>query len=238
MTLKPVVAVTRFLSLIVVAVPLLAWLPATPDSPFGQWTLEQAVQILNDSPWATKETFTEVVGGIGSGVEGEKELYKTYYVRLLSARPIREAFARIRQLELGYDTLSPARRRDVDRELSAGLKLDVSRWIIVAVAFRSNTPQDQAGIERFFQNQTVETMRNRAFLSTESMPRVELAAYYPPREATVGAKFVFPRIQNGIPVVDSADKQLVFEFDTPGPGAQLRARFSIGDMIINGELVL
>lgn len=216
----------------------LAWLSAAPDKPYRDWTLNEAVRILNDSPWATKETFTHVIGGIGSGVQGEKELYNTYYVRLLSARPIREAFARIRQLQLHYDTLSEGRRKAIDRQIAAGLKLDVRHWIVVAVAYRSNNPQDQAGVERFFQDQTTETMRNRAFLSGDRLSRVELIAYYPPKEGTVGAKFVFPRFQKGIPIVKPADNQLVFEFDTPDSGPQLRARFSIAEMIIDGELVL
>lgn len=228
----------RSFILTLTALLLSAWLPAAPDKPFRKWSLSETVQILNDSPWASKETFTQVIGGIGSGVQGEKEIYKTYYVRILSARPIREAFARIRQLQLDYDNLSPERRKAIDRQITSGVELDVRQWIVIAVAYRSNNPQDQAGVDRFFQEQTTQTMRNRAFLSGEQLPRVELSAYYRPKEATVGAKFVFPRVQDGISVVDPADKQLVFEFDSPGPGPQLRARFSITDMIVDGDLEL
>jgi hypothetical protein len=230
--------VKRSFILVFTVLLALGWLSAAPDKPYCKWTLDEAVRVLNDSPWATKETFTHVVGGIGSGVQGEKELYNTYYVRLLSAKPIREAFARIRQLQLHYDTLTEGRKKAVDRQIAAGLKLDVRHWIVVAVAYRSNNPQDQAGVDRFFQDQTTETMRNRAFLSSERLSRVELFAYYPPKEGTVGAKFVFPRVSRGVPVVKPADKQFVFEFDTPGSGPQLRARFSITEMIVDGELVL
>ena len=59
------------------------------EQPYLKWTLEEAVEILNQSPWARQETFTRVIGGIGSGLHGEKEIYSTFFVRLLSARPVR-----------------------------------------------------------------------------------------------------------------------------------------------------
>ena len=53
--------------------------------------------MLNESPWATQTTFTEVVGGVGSGVRGEKEIFSTFYTRLLSSLPVRRAFVRVEQ---------------------------------------------------------------------------------------------------------------------------------------------
>src|SRR5262245_2057413 len=58
------------------------------QKPFRRWTLEEAVEILTDSPWARQETFTRVIGGVGSGVLGEKEIYNTFYLRFLSALPV------------------------------------------------------------------------------------------------------------------------------------------------------
>lgn len=209
---------------------------AVPDEDYRHWTREQAVWILSDSPWMSRETSTRVVGGIGSGIQGEKEIYNTYFVRFLSALPIRQAFARIQQLQLGFDQLDEARKNELDKQFQGILNLDVEKWIVVAVAFRSNNPREQARVERFFEGETMETMKTRAFLSTEQFPRVEMIAFFPPKEPTVGAKFVFPRFVGGTPIVKSDDKEIVFEFDTPGTGRELRARFAIADMIVNGEL--
>ena len=63
------------------AVAATSW---TPGIPFQEWSLDRAVKVLNDSPWARHETFTRVIRGVGSGISGEKEIYNTFYVRFLS----------------------------------------------------------------------------------------------------------------------------------------------------------
>src|SRR4030067_3720396 len=94
---------------------LLALRSALPaDEAVPNWPMAKAVEILNSSPWARHETFTRVIGGVGSGVSGEKEIYNTFYVRFLSARPIREAYARIQQIQLGYDTMTSDNRSQFD----------------------------------------------------------------------------------------------------------------------------
>ena len=101
--------------------------------PYTTWTLEEAVEVLNQSPWARQETFTRVIGGIGSGILGEKEIYSTFFVRFLSARPVRQAYARVKQIKAGYDQMDRAAKRKFDAALNPGLKMDVSNWIVVAV---------------------------------------------------------------------------------------------------------
>ncbi len=139
---------------------LLAFLAGTPPSwitqeHFSKWPLNRAVQLLNVSPWAKHETFTQVISGVGSGISGEKEIYNTYYVRFLSARPIREAYARIQQIQHGYDKMSPERKRQFEEAQLPNLDLDVSRWIVVSVGFRSNDPNEESSVRRFFQSETV-----------------------------------------------------------------------------------
>jgi hypothetical protein len=202
------------------------------------WSLEEAVLMLNNSPWARRETYTRVVGGIGSGVFGEKEIYNTFFIRLLSARPIREAYARVRQIQDGYDLLPEEEKKRFDASIQPGLELDVSRWIVIAVSFRSNDPNAERNVRQFLETQNSDTMRNRVSLSTARFPQLHPTAYFPPRGDGIGAKFIFPREVNGIPVVTSADRQMRFELDIAGMQNGLNVRFSIPDMVLKGELVL
>ena len=65
-----------------------------------------------------------------------------------------------------------------------------------------------------------------------------MAAYFPPREESVGAKFVFSRTVNGVPVVSRASQTIAFELmEVPGASPSLRASFMIKDMTLNGEVV-
>jgi hypothetical protein len=222
---------------------LLALMAGTPPSwitqeHFSKWPLNRAVQILNVSPWAKHETYTRVISGVGSGISGEKEIYNTYYVRFLSARPIREAYARIQQIQHGYDKMSSERRRQFEEAQSPNLDLNVSRWIVVSVSFRSNDPNEESSVRRFFQSETVETLKTKAFLSTTSCPQVELSAYFPQREESVGAKFVFPREVNGAPVLTKESPSITLELlDVPGTNARLRATFEVKPMIIGDQLI-
>jgi len=179
-----------------------------------------------------------VIGGIGSGIQGEKEIYNTFFVRFLSAAPIRQAYARVKQIHVGYDELSESERGKVDEEINLGLDLDVSDWIIVAVTFRSNNLDQQSRVDQFFQSNTVETLRNRVFLSTDSFPKLYPTAYYPPKEESVGAKFVFPRTVDSIPAITADDEMVVFELDVIGMEPDLRTIFSVQEMMIEGVLVI
>jgi hypothetical protein len=234
-----------------------------PAQPFLEWSLDEAAQVLNNSPWTRTQTFTQVVGGIGSGVSGEKEIYSTFYVRFLSARPIREAYTRIQLILHGYDQLPQDGRSWFTELIDSRLDLDFQDWIVVAVAFRSNEPNEESVVRKFFASQTTGTLKNKAFLATETFTQVQMSAYFPPREESVGARFVFPRKIDGVPVAADDQNEIAFEITgvpavrTAGEGGQgrrrgryrrsrdeeseenkgiLRATFLLSEMVLDGEL--
>ncbi len=209
-----------------------------PDRPFHKWTREETLGILTNSPWAKQETYTQVIGGIGSGLSGTKEIYSTFFVRFLSARPVREAFARAAQIQANYDGLGKDDKKRFDSSLESGLKTDFHRWIVVALGFRSNDPSVELRVKQFLEAQSTETMRSRAYLTTTHFHQLELVAYYPPLEDVVGAKFVFPRKIAGLPVIFPEDDVLTFELAVPGFDHDLRVRFDVAGMLINDEPVL
>jgi hypothetical protein len=227
-----------FCAISVLSATLLPAPQQVTDKPFRKWTLEEALGVLTNSPWAKQETYTRVVAGIGSGISGEKEIYNTFFVRFLSARPIREAYARVIQIQSSYDRLNREDKKKLDADLESGLHADFNRWIVVTLGFRSNDPNVEMQVKQFLQVQTTETMKSRAFISTTHISRLDLAAYYPPREDIVGAKFVFPRKIGGIPVVFAEDKMLIFELTVPGFERDLRVRFDVEGMQLRGEPVL
>ena len=194
---------------------------------------------MNESPWAKKETFTQIVGGQGSGRSGEKEIYNTFYVRFLSARPIREAYARIQQIYYGYDDMGEPEKAQFEKDQRPNIEMGGSNWIVVSVAFRSNDPNEESDVRRWFQSETVRTLKTKAFLSTPTCSQVEVSAYFPPREESVGAKFVFPRIVDGIPIVTEDCDKITFELlDVPGANPNLQATFPVKSMMVDGEIII
>jgi hypothetical protein len=221
----------------------LAFMAGSPESwvaheSFNKWSLDKAVQLLTTSPWARQETFTRVISGVGSGVSGEKEIYNRFYVRLLSARPIREAYARIQQIQHGYDRMPAEEKEQFAKAQTPNLDWDASQWIVVSIGFRSNDPNEESDVRRFFQSETVKTLKNKVFLSTASSPQVELSAYVPQREESVGSKFVFPREINGVPVVTRECTGITLELlNVTADIPRLRTTFAVKPMIIDGQLI-
>jgi hypothetical protein len=209
-----------------------------PQKEFDQWSADEAVSVLNKSPWARQMTFTRVVGGIGSGVFGEKEIYSTFFVRFLSARPIRQALVRLQQIQQGYDRMDTAARREFDGLAGRLLDPELGQWIVLTVNFRSNDPDTERNVKQFFQSQSFETIKNRVHLSTVRFPQLEISAYYPPQGDSIGAKFVFPRQVDSVPVLNDGDKTVTFQLDPGGMDADLVVDFSLAPMKIDGELVL
>jgi hypothetical protein len=230
---RPVRSTIRFLGLFALTIGAFAFQETTGKSP-----LANAIQTLNSSPWARQETFTRVVSGYGSGESGEKEIFNTFYVRFFSAPPIRQALLRIQQIQYGYDGWAAEEKRRFDESVAADLLSGFGDWIVVTVGFRSNDPNEESNVRRFFERQNTETLNNKAFLSTEQFSQVRIHTYFAPRDEGIGAKFVFPRQYQGTPLVSKTSKTVSFELlDVPTASPRLRARFAVKDMTINGQVV-
>ena len=224
--------------LLVPVLLLLAFPFSFLEKPFTGWSLDEAVAVLNDSPWARQTTFTEVVEGIGSGVRGEKEIFNTFYTRILSSLPIRQAFVRVEQHAHDYDSLSTSEKARVDELSAPGLELDFEDWIVLAVSFRSNDPDDEREVNRYLEVSTTDSLKNLAFLSTSRVSQVRLRGYIPPQGDGVGAKFVFPRAVDGRPVVADDTETLVFELEIPEAEPILSVTFVVRELKWGGELML
>ena len=55
---------------------------------------------------------------------------------------------RIQQIQYGYDGLEPADKLRFD-EYAADLLPEFDEWIVVAVSFRSNDPNEESDVRRF-----------------------------------------------------------------------------------------
>ena len=134
--------------------------------------------------------------------------------------------------------MNPEEKQRFKEAQSANLDLDVSRWIVVSVSFRSNDPNEESSVRRFFQSETVKTLKTKAFLSTPTCPQVEISAYFPQSEESVGAKFVFPREIDGLPVITRDCSSVTLELlNVPGAGSGLHATFKVEPMIVDDRLI-
>ncbi|MCZ6751378.1 MAG: hypothetical protein O7E51_06055 [Acidobacteria bacterium] len=185
---------------------------------------------MNESPWARQQTVTRVVGGFGSGVFGEKEIFNRYFVRIVSAQPVRNAYLAIRenlrkQVLRESDETQDSQQRDV-------LALLPGDYLVLVVTFRSNDPTLEREFLSLLGAQTTGTLRTKAYLSTRRFPQLEIEAYFPPLEEAVGAKFVFPKRVDGQAIFEPDEESFIFEVDFPDDAPDLWVTFPVTEAVL------
>lgn len=215
---------TVFIALIMLAVCGVAW---GQQKPWSEWDKAAVDKMLNSSPWGQtqNETFAaELTAAIG--LPDVQKRYYNYRIRLFSARPIREAFAR--QLMLANPRIQAS-------QLENFVIGDYSEIIVVAVTIDGEDRRLTGPLMQDLAGATASTLKNKAYLERKDGARVFLEDYAPPGADGTGAKFVFPRMVNGKPFVAEGDEFLRFFADI-GRGADMKWRFKLSDMMLNGKL--
>jgi hypothetical protein len=152
-----------------------------------------------------------------------------YHVRLLSARPVRQAFMRVIEL---------AEKRP-DQQLLEDLRVFVRRdfadFIVVAVAFDSTDGRYSGPALQAFSSATVGTLKNKTYLERKDGKRVFLMGYHAPMNDGLGAKFIFPRIVDEKKFVNSESGSFRF-YSEVNNQIKLNVTFKLSEMMYNGQL--
>jgi hypothetical protein len=189
-----------------------------------------------------------------------------FHIRLFSARPVRQAYVRLLDLNKPETEQGAVDRRHAWANLAA------SDSIIVTVAFDSSDKRYLGRVMQSFSSAVTSVLKNNAYLERKDGKRVFLADYVPPGKDVFGARFIFPRNLDGQPFLTGEEGSIRFhaEYDNknaldaannpdgqtsrtattrPPSGStdssiqaessfklKLDMKFKIGDMIYNGVL--
>jgi len=231
--------------------------------PWSEWTKKEAEKVFNDSPWSRAHTETEssqagdVTTNFGD-TRGREESVRsagtsasvTFNVRFFTARPIRQAYARM--IQLGETKPDQA----VLEKMNAWANLPADDRIIVAVSFDGD--QRYVGrVARTFRGATTADIKNNVYLELNDGKRVLLSEYVPPGKDPFGARFIFPRTVDGQPFLKANNGTIRFhaEYDPKVPEVaattgsksgggrtetpyklKLDVKFRLAEMIQSGEL--
>lgn len=150
-----------------------------------------------------------------------------YHVRFLSAKPIRQAFARMIELQ-------DKNNKSVREQLGPFVERDFSDFIVVAVAFDSTDNRLAGPAFQAFSSATTGTLKNQAYLERSDGKRLFVVDYKPPINDGLGAKFVFPRQVDGQPFLTEAGD--VRFFAQLSDKITLSTKYKVQDMIYEGKL--
>ena len=227
------------------------------EKPWAEWTRAEAEKILNHSPWGQTQTETDTTemvytpttqgGTTGSTRSGEltdrqainnsrvnqgatnQAISVNYHVRLLSAKPVRQAFMRVMELT----------RKDLDPQTLKGLRSfverDFSEYIAIAVTFDSTDGRYSGPALQAFGSATLGTLKNRTYLERRDGKRLFLMDYYTPINDGLGAKFIFPRLVDERNFLNADSGSFRF-YSEVGNQIKLNVTFKMSDLMYNGQL--
>ena len=211
--------------------------------PYTEWSEKEATKLLNDSPWGQTQVYSDTSnefkrgvarGALGPGDSTSGDYSATHLnirIRLLSSRPVRQAFSRLILL---------AQKGSVSDQLAAGLKdfatKDFGDHIVVAVD--ADAKESKSEIREFrtlLDTRALADLKHNTYLSGKGGERVYITQYLPPQKDNLGAKFIFPRLVNGEPFItpDGNEVRFYSEFSAK---YKLDMRFKIKDMLVDGKL--
>ncbi len=217
--------------------------------PWTEWNEKDAQKVLNDSAWGQTQTETSTselfyspanrgagdVGqnapGQGGGAigEGQGALNQAtsinYRIRFLSAKPIRQAFARI----IG------GKQPELKEQLNQFVERDFSEWIVVSVVFESRDQRFTGPAMQAFNSAITSTLKNNTYLELKGGKRLFLEDYKAPANDGLGAKFIFKRAVDGQPFIRPESGEVRF-YSEVARNIKLNMRFKVADMMYEGKL--
>jgi hypothetical protein len=246
----------RKLVVTLIAMVFMATIAASQEKPWTEWTKPEADKILNHSPWGQTQTETDTSEMVytpttqGGGLPGTRvtttdrqsvsnsrisqgatnqPISVNYHVRMLSAKPVRQAVMRV--VELTQKTPDPKLLRD----LRAFVERDFSDYIVVAVAFDSTDGRFSGPAFQAFSSVTLGTLKNNTYLERKDGKRLYLMEYHTPINDGLGAKFIFPRMMDETLFL-KPDSGSVRFFSEVTRQIKLNVTFKLSEMVYDGQL--
>lgn len=152
-----------------------------------------------------------------------------YHVRLLSAKPIREAISRMVMIE----NTQPA--EDIAALMQPFVDRDFGQFIVVSVVFDSTDGRYSGPALQAFGSATADTLKNKTYLERKDGKRLYLMDYRAPQADGLGAKFVFERVPDGKPFINGDSGNFRF-YSEVSDKIKLNVKYTIADLTYNGVL--
>jgi len=217
------------------------------------WTQKEAEKVLNDSAWGQTQTeagsseqpgqtsaitsttkerernATNVRAAASSAESGETKEAPSLHlrVRFMSARPIREAFVRMIELQG-----APAEKV---AQIKPFIDYDFSNYIVVTVNMDGNDRRRMGAITQELSSTDAAAFKPVTYLERKDGKRLELMEYRAATNDGLGAKFVFARTLNGAPFLDANSGEVRFVTEL-GKVLKVNRRFKVSDMMYDGKL--
>ena len=215
------------------------------QKPWTEWTQKEAEKVLSSSPWAQEQVDTDTTemffsptndgrSGRGTNPEGRLEsgarnqsVNVKFIVRFFSARPVRQALARLLVLK---NNPEPA----MMERLQAFANVKSEESIILTLTVESADRRYLGPATQAMNSAITATLKNETYLERDGK-RHFLHEYIPPGHDGFGARFIFLRNVEDKPFIsgNSGEVRFVTKYSN---GMKIDRRFKISDMMYEGQI--
>jgi hypothetical protein len=230
------------------------------DKPWTDWSKKDAESVLTNSPWChtqvetnTDEMFFSPTGtGTATAAQSpgtrnpsaqqsvndarmdrgstNQSVDVKYRIRFFSARPVRQALARLMALQ---QQMAPAALE----RLRAFAEVESTNSIIVTVTFESKDGRFTGQALQAFASAVTATLKNNTYLERSSDgKRLFLEEYVPPGKDGFGARFIFLRTMDGQTFITPTAGNVRFFSEFGEKSVKLDKQFKVAEMIYKGQL--
>jgi len=217
---------------------------AQKTKPWTEWNLRDAEKILNDSGWGqtqsevdvSETTWSTAARPIDSKGAVNQATGVNFYIRFLSAKPIRQAFLRIAELTPAKSTpqMIEKMRQFVDAKYE--------KIIVISVDCDGKDGRFTAPVFQAFTSAVTSTLKNNTYLDIKGGKRIFLQEYQPltPGEG-LGSKFIFSRFVDDQPAITAKTGDVRFYAEFPklsgnNPQVKLDMRFKVSGFMYEGAI--
>ena len=208
--------------------------------PWKEWSKNDAQKVLNDSPWAHLQVDQDFVEAnplqrpsdprdTSVDTRLRQNDGMTYGIRFFSARPVRQVF--VRMIQLQKKDLAP---EQVSR-LNTFAEVLSEDSIIIAVTIENPDANMLGKAMQIVRNATTVGLKNNAFLERSDGKRIFIDQYTPPGGDGFGARFIFPRMVDGKPFLGPEVSTVRFVADL-GSSVKFSMTYKVKDMMLDGKL--
>ena len=222
------------------------------NKPWTEWSKKDVDKTLNDSAWSqtqsespqSQPSSTAAVTSTMAARRDDRNMDAAersaesgqskpsasikYFVRFLSAKPVRAAFARKILLEQAQPN------EDLTTQLKAFVDRDFSEYIVVTISVEVGDQKMVPGVTRAFSAATTEALQQNVYLERKDGKKLFLMEYRAPSGDGMGAKFVFKRAVDGQPFL--ADNDNVRFFAQLNERMKINAKYRLADMLFDGRV--
>jgi hypothetical protein len=230
---------------------------------FMQWDRKDIEQVMNDSPWVSRQEvrisrakqMQSVAGSPPTrmGDQGGSALVKTdqntigvskgsvdfvFTLRLRSGAPIRAAMLRAKQLEMNYDQLGEKERAAFDEKWNGLLQCPAceNNYVLTLSSLSKQEPGADA-VYSVFKGARLADLQRYVYIASENGERRALVHFVPPRVPGDEAVFFFARYdEKGTPLLNPKTKELLFNLTNNEVNVVANFRIDVSRLLIDGQV--